>query len=259
MSPLLFELAGGQRRHERDRRRFVRAGGAASHRLLHRGSRTERRRRRRCRAPRTSVRSAHTSTISATCESGSDPSEACASCVNTTTSHAPVAGAVGTSSAGGSWASGVNAGNRLSNTATCHGPAGTSVGVLRDRASAPAGCRPAVAGTCAPDDASRRLPTRPAADASAGARLRSAAWSSDSAPRRVSGSGVVEYRVSARPSGLRSVRLCITRSRRHPRAPAPVRVHRPVAETRPAPLVAAAISASGILGVRSAKSRPFAS
>ena len=51
-----------------------------------------------------------------------------ASCVNTTTSHAPRAGLVSTASVGGSCAFIVNVGNRFSNTATSHGPAGTSVG-----------------------------------------------------------------------------------------------------------------------------------
>ena len=56
------------------------------------------------------------------------PSALAAACVYTTTSHAPRAGSVSTMLEGAALASVWNAGNRFSNTATSHGPAGSSVG-----------------------------------------------------------------------------------------------------------------------------------
>jgi hypothetical protein len=60
--------------------------------------------------------------------SGRVASAAAGSWVNTTTSHLPPAGALGTVSDGGSCASSASAGKRLSNTATSYSPAGNSVG-----------------------------------------------------------------------------------------------------------------------------------
>src|SRR4051812_25499417 len=62
--------------------------------------------------------------------SGNEASDDFGSCVNTTTSHWPFDGAVGTISFGTSCDSSpaISDGNRLSNTATSHSPFGTSVG-----------------------------------------------------------------------------------------------------------------------------------
>jgi hypothetical protein len=186
--------------------------------------------------------------------------------VKTTTSQAPTPARVGTTAAGGAWAPGSSAGKRLPKTATSQRPAGTSVGL--------AGSVVGASGF----------------HSGGGMKVRSwrcAAYATHSPRRRcqrrcgfeVTGSpggtgagapsvrtGWRPYRTSGRPSGLVSTIRCMAvqaggspwsarkRSMRA-RHSSSICCSRAVRTPR----VASAMCSTGTFGVRSAKSRPFAS